>query len=1096
MTPKRLLQVLATMALPAFVHLAAFAEDTDLFASPNTAAAANIMVVFDNAASFDASSSQACSIDSLGTVKVDGTGTSPTALSGSAGGVEQCALYSALAALPANTTPVFNVGFMMFNATGLQKFDPTVSSPSNPFSACPSSGLGGCNVVSIVGYTPTVKANLLNWVKNWQKSGNSGYNIKTNSLASGAAMQETWAVFQGKRGISGTTYTAPTIGCGKDYVIYVGDAYRNNTTPSDQTGSKGPKQYLVSGSDTATGMYANPKPTTAQLTSFTDTVSAKYGLGASQIVCTKGGSSSYTFPGDSETDGSWGLNWSAYMWGQPGIKTTAIGFLGATCLPSYSAWLQRLAEVGGGDFYATNDYATLVKAFEASFGNIISVNSVFASVSLPVSVNTQGSYLNQIFVGMFRPDAGFLPRWLGNLKQYKLGFTANGNLETDDADGAAAINNNTGFIKACARSFWTPNTTTNQQYWSLSPSGECVEVSGSAASDYPDGNVVEKGAQAFGLRQMAPSARVVKTCGSTLATCTGWSDYKSTSAPAASLFGSGLTSTDAATLVDWSRGLNTQDELVKGTTVMRPSVHGDVMHSRPVALNYGTDTVPQVIVYYGANDGMLHAVNGNQTDSFTANGNTYAAGAELWTFMPPEFYGQIKRLYDNTTPVYYRGGPDPSALPKPYGMDGPVTAFKGTLNGAAKTYLYATMRRGGRALYAFDVTTPASPSFLWKVGCSGTDLTSTDCGSTTASKDYNYTNIGQTWSSAKVILANGYNSGTVPLLLMGGGYDTCEDADTGTGGANNSCTGSPKGGRVYVIDGTDGHIVAQFPTVAPFTGGAPRSVIGDATVVNANGIAKYAYIADLGGVVYRLDFTAGTVSGWTMTPIAKVGCDSLTACSANRKFMFQPSVVSTDGTTFDILLGSGDREKPTRQYGASNGVQNYFFMLQDQPGSASFLQDQCGSGNNFLCLNSLQPVTAGTTPSSAALAAKKGWYLALAATEQVVTSAITQFGITTFSTHQPQVATNTCSNKLGTSLVYNLSYANAGPVNGSSSISAEISGDGLPPSPVAGSVLINGSPVSFCIGCSPDSPLQGRKAQQSSSVARAKNRLYWYVEKK
>ena len=43
-----------------------------------------------------------------------------------------------------------------------------------------------------------------------------------------------------------------------------------------------------------------------------------------------------------------------------------------------------------------------------------------ASVSLPVSVNTQGTYLNQVFVGMFRPDGDAAPRWYGNLKQYKL----------------------------------------------------------------------------------------------------------------------------------------------------------------------------------------------------------------------------------------------------------------------------------------------------------------------------------------------------------------------------------------------------------------------------------------------------------------------------------------------------------------------------------------------------------------------------------------------------------------------------------------------------------------------------------------------------
>ena len=38
------------------------------------------------------------------------------------------------------------------------------------------------------------------------------------------------------------------------------------------------------------------------------------------------------------------------------------------------------------------------------FSEIQAVNSVFASVSLPVSVNTEGTFLNQVYIGMFRPD--------------------------------------------------------------------------------------------------------------------------------------------------------------------------------------------------------------------------------------------------------------------------------------------------------------------------------------------------------------------------------------------------------------------------------------------------------------------------------------------------------------------------------------------------------------------------------------------------------------------------------------------------------------------------------------------------------------------
>ena len=56
------------------------------------------------------------------------------------------------------------------------------------------------------------------------------------------------------------------------------------------------------------------------------------------------------------------------------------------------------------------------------FSEIQAVNSVFASVSLPTSVNTEGTYLNQVYMGVFRPDANVGPRWYGNLKEYKLAY--------------------------------------------------------------------------------------------------------------------------------------------------------------------------------------------------------------------------------------------------------------------------------------------------------------------------------------------------------------------------------------------------------------------------------------------------------------------------------------------------------------------------------------------------------------------------------------------------------------------------------------------------------------------------------------------------
>ena len=109
-----------------------------------------------------------------------------------------------------------------------------------------------------------------------------------------------------------------------------------------------------------------------------------------------------------------------------------------------------------------------------------------------------------------------------------------------------------------------------------------------------------------------------------------------------------------------------------------------------------------------------------------------------------------------------------------------------------------------------------------------------------------------------------------------------------------------------------------------------------------------------------------------------------------------------------------------------------------------------------------------TSPTS--LGTKKGWYLGLNSTEQVVTQPLTIFNTLTFSTHEPAVANNTptagtCSN-LGTTRVYNVGYEYAKPAEGDTRYE-DVAGDGLPPSATAGLVTLDtGETLPFCIGCS------------------------------
>lgn len=909
-------------------------------------------------------------------------------------------------------------------------------------------------------------------------TGNTGSTWKSNTYTAQelAAMQAIYALSgNALSSFTATTYNSPIPDgyCGKNYIIYI---------------SNGPNQESAS-DDTATNSMLSA-------------------AGGSTTTIPISPSGSQSNPSD---------EFARFMKSTLGVITYTVDVdkISTGQGPGWTALLKSMANVSGGKYFSVrsgNGGAEIAAALGQIFSEIQAHNSVFASVTLPVSVNTQGTYLNQVYVGMFRPDADAFPRWAGNLKQYKLGYVS-GVLRLQDADSISAINNTTGFITECARSFWTPNTT--DTYWSFKPQGGCLGGSPSItdaykASNYPDGNVVEKGAQAYRLR--STTSRTVKTCSTTFSDCTDLDaplpDFSSTYATQSILGAASTTERDA--LIRWAKGLDVDDENLNGIcdgvasctntgAEMRSSAHGDVVHSRPVAINFGTtDASPSVVVFYGDNNGVLHAVNGNRS----GNIGSVVPGAELWAFIPPEFFPHIKRMRDNSTQISYFGNPNTS-LPKPYGFDGTIAAYKGLVSGNAKAFIYATMRRGGRALYAFDVTTPASPSLKWKVGCPNNFVTSvsprtvsdTGCNPSTIS------GMGQSWSPVKVFKA-GFNSGSVPLLIMGGGYDTCEDADP------NNCASatSPKGNHIYVLNADTGALLQTFDT--------DRAVIGEVFIVpDSTGLlAKYAYAVDLGGNIYRISGASATAqigttapsqtagAGWTLTKIASLGCSTPGTCTGNRKFMFLPDVVEPTPGTYNILVGSGDREKPLAGYSGAYGVSNYFFMVKDQPATSTWLSDESGNcgGTSVICLASLLPITSDT-PSAADLANKKGWYLGLSAHEQVVTSALTFFGNVTFSTHQPAVIDDeVCASNLGDTRVYNINFADASStayLNPDGARYQNVAGDGLPPSPVAGKVILDdGTSTEFVIGATPDSPLETLKPLSSGGGSQPKTRVYWYLQ--
>jgi type IV pilus assembly protein PilY1 len=702
--------------------------------------------------------------------------------------------------------------------------------------------------------------------------------------------------------------------------------------------------------------------------------------------------------------------------------------------------LMSMARVGGGKYCAATTQGQIQACLQNTFSEIQSVNSMFASASLPISATNRAVRDNQVFVGVFRPDPDLKPRWFGNLKQYQLILDPNSGVGLADSGGKLAINPSTGFITNCATSYWTTDSNT---YWSAVPvnplpAGLCTTTAFSKWSDAPDGPFVEKGSVAEVIRKgnNPPTTNLTPTW----AVNRTMKTFQSGGLTSLTTASSGL----AQSVVDFTLGKDVNDENANGSvTDTRASLHGDVIHSRPLAIDYGGAT--GVSVFYGANDGTLRAVDS-------------ATGKERWALVANEFFSAratsggvspLQRLRDNTPLVSYGSAPLVGSQLRDYLFDGSIGVYQNA--DSSKVWIYPTMRRGGRTIYGLDVSSPGSPGFKWKVGCPNlTDDTGCTAGTS---------GMGQTWSMPNTAFLKGY-SNTIPIIAVGGGYDACEDANT----SSPSCS-SPKGNHVYIIDGDTGTVLRTFDT--------ERSVIADITFadVDFDGYPDYAYAVDTGGSVYRIDFVDST-----KTPLASASWAIHTVAytsGSGRKFQYSPAALPNKGKVY-LAFGSGDREHPlSSQYPFTTPVVNRFYVYLDD---LSASPADKAHAVNLDSTSSFGDFTANPSCSGANVlpnSSQKGWYLTLnqhGVGEQTVTSAAIAGGMLTFSTNRAIApAAGTCSTALGEARGYFVNLFNG---SGSIGVTATCGGDqsatfvggGLPPSPVLATVLVNGQTKTVLIG--------------------------------
>ncbi|MFS8609396.1 MAG: VWA domain-containing protein, partial [Gammaproteobacteria bacterium] len=147
--------------------------------------------------------------------------------------------------------------------------------------------------------------------------------------------------------------------------------------------------------------------------------------------------------------------------GKQNVSTYTIGF--TLDLPLMS----RAAQAGGGEYFTTNDTASLAQVLTNIVTSILETPATLTAPAVAVNAFNRTQHSNDIFVTLFQPTSAM--HWPGNLKKYRL-RAADGVIV--DVNGRPVVDE-TGFISPDAQSAWSPR-----------PDGRSV-TQGGAASRLP-----------------------------------------------------------------------------------------------------------------------------------------------------------------------------------------------------------------------------------------------------------------------------------------------------------------------------------------------------------------------------------------------------------------------------------------------------------------------------------------------------------------------------------------------------------------------------------------------------------------------------------
>jgi type IV pilus assembly protein PilY1 len=560
-----------------------------------------------------------------------------------------------------------------------------------------------------------------------------------------------------------------------------------------------------------------------------------------------------------------------------------------------SPLLQKTATAGGGLYFSANSAEELSHSLLLALDDIAKKLQTYTAPVVPVTRTSSG---DKMYLAFFKPMA-FSKFWAGDLQKYGL---SNSNQIVDSAGNAAT----------------------------------------DAAGSMIDGSVPYWSAANM-LKTRVTARKIYTYLGTTLDLTNNANSFSKTNTYlTAALLGNPLKDSDAnpATsakddLINYIHGYDAFNEAGTGIySAKRDFILGDILHSVPLVVDYAapTATNPNRYIYFGSNDGMLHCID--DTD-----------GSEVWAFVPPAVLPNLK--------LYQEGSSHP------YLVDGSAKLYqeRNSAGVITKAIVIFGQRAGGNNYYALDVTTPASPRYLWNINSSSSG----------------FSELGQTWSDPVIGTVRKNVSGTnvdYQAIIFGAGFDSAQANDP-------SVAAAARGRGVFIADILSGSIISSF--THDNSAGMDYSIASTVLAVDRtyDGVIDRIYVGDLGGNLWRIaapDGQDNLINNWGARKLfaSNPGADG----SGGRKIYYPPDIAFL--TNYDYLFfGTGDRDNPR----STTVVDRLYGVKDTSPPTASFVTlTESTTG----MVNRTGVVATGYT----APLGGPGWYVVLAAGEKALATPV------------------------------------------------------------------------------------------------------------